>query len=214
MEDSLLEVSDPDGAPHAGLQVGTAVVAFHGTTIRNMQYGILGYDGAVIKIADLSENAPTGGPVEVVIENPGIASFWGVRLSGGSSLAIASPLGIAQPGQPWGSNTCGVLVTSASILGPGANLVIEASRGQGVFLQDNSHADLAGAKIFGSAHNGVVAVNHSTVAIGGDAAGIGGNVKADLFCDSTPLMTGLANVPGTLKIQCDNVVGGDYPQIP
>jgi Right handed beta helix region len=216
IEDSLFE--NTTGALwHAGIDVGASHVTIHAITIRNMQAGIhVNFKGSV-DLADFGAYFPSDGHPDVVIENTVGTSFYGVLLEAGSSLNANSnvPLHITGAGQTWGYSSAGVSLSDGSVFNAGPNLDIAGSLGQGVFVANGSTASLSGPHINGGMHGGVVAVNHSTIALLSNAtpATIGGNAT-DLYCDSTSLITGTANVAGTPVTQCAHVLAGDYEPLP
>ncbi len=215
VERSLFE--DSTGvAWHAGMDVGSSHVTMYGTIIRNMQVGMNVYGGGIIDLVDFNTYFPLGGPTDVVIENPARTNFYGVSLAGGASVNVSSAkLRITNPGQTWGGNTGGVLVSNSSSFNAGANLVVSGSQGHGVFVTNNSHADLDGSIITGSQHGGLVVVNQSSTAVGSShpPTVISGNAT-DLFCDARSLTTGGANIGNATSVQCDNLLAGDTVTIP
>jgi hypothetical protein len=203
---------------HAGMDVGASHVTMFDTTIGNMQVGINAYNGSIIDLVTYNTYTPSGGPSDVVIDNPAGTNFWGVSLSGGSSLNVASArLLINQPGQPWGGMTGGILVSNGSTLSTpndSNNLIITGSHGQGIVVENNSHATLTGATITGSAHGGVVLANLSSVDVSRNnptlvLTNISGSGVADLFCDSGSTITGAGYLAGGFSSQCSNVLGGE-----
>lgn len=198
---------------NAGLFVGSGHVTMQGMTIRNMQQSInVGSSGSV----DLVNFDSTSKAVDVTIENPAGTNFNGAIVSDGSSLNISSArLLISNAGQPYGFNTGAIYVTNSSDLNANASLIITASRGQGVIVSNNSHAELGGSTITGSAHGGLVVVNLSTAAV--DATNplttISGN-GTDLFCDSKSQIAGGLNIAGATVVQCNNLLPGLYESLP
>jgi len=215
IESSLFE--NTTGGPfHEGLFVGSGHVTMQSTTIRNMQNGIsIGAHGSV-DIQSFNSYFPITQPTDVVIESPAGTNFLGVLVGGSSSLSLGdTKLRISNPGQPFGGNTGGVYVSDGSTLNVNANLIISGSRGQGVFVSNNSHASLAGSSITGSAHGGLVVANLSSVAVTGSnpLTQISGN-GTDLFCDSNSLITGGANIANAATVQCGNLLPGDNVPLP
>jgi len=216
IEDSLFE--NTTGALwHAGIDVGSSHVTIHAVTIRNMQAGIhIGTKGSV-DLADFGAYFPSDGHPDVLIENTFGTSFYGVFVEAGSSFNANTnvPLRITGAGQPWGYNSAAVYVTDGGIFNAGANLEITGSVGQGVFVANGSAASLAGSRVSGGAHGGLLAVNHSTIALlsSPTPAPVTGNAT-DLFCDSTSLITGSANVAGAPVTQCAHTLAGDYEPLP
>jgi hypothetical protein len=205
---------------HAGVDVGSGHVTMHGTTIRNMQNGInIGASGSV-DIQDYNTYYPLGGRTEVVIESPASTNFCGVNVGNGSSLNVGNAnLRITNSGQTWGGNTAGVCVSDGGTLNAvavnGGKLFVSGSYGHGVFVSNSSHASLAASSITGSGHGGLVVVNQSTISVGANSAltEVSGN-GTDLFCDSKSLMTGGANIGNATSVNCNNLLLGDYENLP
>jgi hypothetical protein len=228
VEDSLFESST--GEPwHVGVDVGAGHLTVHGTTIRNMQIGINTGSSATIDLVDSDTYSPYGGPAEVSIENPAGTNFHGVLLTGASSMNVFSKLRITGAGQAWGGDTGGILVQDGSTLSAFGNLEITGSQGQGLFVANNSHATLGSrgsifaSRILGSGRNGLVVVNQSTVSVAVDgtpteitgSSSAPGSAAKDLFCDSTSLVTGGANLShDPSKAQCDRLLPGASETIP
>lgn len=208
---------DTTGTPyHVGMDVGASHVTVYGTTIRNMQVGMNVYGGGIVDLVDFTTYFPLGGPTDVVIESPARTNFYGVSIVGGGSVNLSSAtLRITTPGQTYGGNTGGVFVSGGSSFTAGANLVVSGSQGQGVFVTNNSHADLDGSTITGSLHGGLVVVNQSSIAVGSahPPTVVSGNAT-DLFCDSRSLITGGANIGSATSVQCTNLLAGDTVPIP
>lgn len=222
IEDSTLEPGAADGW-HAGLSVsGSSHVTMHNVAIHNMAVGIdIGSKG-VVDIWDYNSYYPQGGPIDVVIDNAGgvgMGGFYGVSISDGGSLNLKgtpdAKLRILNPGQAWGGDTAGIRVQNGSTLNAGPNLEISGSQGHGVYVTGNSHASLAGSKITGSGHGGVVALNLSTVGIltGGALTEIGGNT-VDVFCDSRSVITGSVAIFNAASVQCGNILEYDNEGTP
>lgn len=216
IEDSLFE--NTTGAPwHAGIDVGASHVTIHAVTIRNMQSGISINNKGSVDLADFGAYFPSDGHPDVVIENTFGTSFYGVFVAAGSSLNGNAnvPFRITGAGQTWGYNSAAVYVSDGSIFNAGPNLEITGSVGQGVFVANGSSATLSGSRVSGGAHGGLVAVNHSTIALLSSAtpAPIGGNTT-DLFCDTTSRVTGASNVAGAPTTQCTHLLAGDYEPLP
>jgi hypothetical protein len=74
---------------------------------------------------------------------------------------------------------------------------------------------LAASSITGSGHGGLVVVNQSTISVGANSAltEVSGN-GTDLFCDSKSLMTGGANIGNATSVNCNNLLLGDYENLP
>ena len=218
IEDSLLE--NPGDGYQQGVQVGqNAVLLIHGTRIRHMWEGIVAAEGGMVNVQDAHDKYPSGGPTDVVIDDPPSIQLWGLNIHGGR-VALAAKLRILNAGSWWGGETGGVQLDGASSLTGGQFLEVRDSLGQGVFVRNNSHASLAGAQIVNTAHNAVAAVNHATVDLGDVTATpstptiITGSGGRDLFCDATSLVSGLANAPGAASIDCAALLPGPYPPLP
>jgi hypothetical protein len=198
---------------NAGLFVSSGHVTVQGMTIRNMQQSInIAASGSV----DLVNFDSTARAVDVTIENPAGTNFNGAIVSDGSSLNISSArLLISNAGQSYGFNTGAVYVTNSSDLNAGASLIVTNSHGQGVIVSDNSHAELAGSSITGSAHGGLVVVNLSTAAVDSSSplTTISGN-GTDLFCDSKSQIAGGSNIANATVVQCNNLLPGLYESLP
>jgi Right handed beta helix region len=208
---------DTTGTPwHVGMDVGAAHVTVYGTTIRNMQIGMNVYEAGIIDLVDFNTYFPLGAATDVVIESPARTNFYGVSIAAGGSVNLGSAkLRIINPGQTFGGNTGGVFVSGGSSFTGGANLIVSGSQGQGVFVTNNSHADLDGSSITGSQHGGLVVVNQSSIAVGSahPPTVVSGNAT-DLFCDSRSLVTGGANIGNATTVQCVNLLAGDTVPIP
>ncbi len=197
---------------HAGINLGAAHITMFDDTIRNFQVGINAGAGAIVDLVAYSTYTSPGGPTDVLIDSPAGNNYNGIELSSGSSLNLQSAkLLINQPGQPWGGTTGGILASDGSTLEAlNGELAITGSYGQGLVVENNSHATLAGGSITGSGHGGVVVVNASTLDVN-PASGltlIGGN-GVDLFCDQSSMITGGANLAGVPTSQCKNVSAGE-----
>ena len=79
---------------------------------------------------------------------------------------------------------------------------------------NNSHATISGT-IQGSPHAGLVATTLSSidVATTSTLSAIGPN-GVDLFCDSNSWITGTANIAGTPKTQCTNLLTTEIVALP
>jgi hypothetical protein len=228
VEDSLFEHTTGE-MWHHGIHVGKAMVTIHGTTIRNMQAGMVADMNGIIDVSDFNLYSPAGGPTDVVIESPAGTNFNGLIAGSGASVNVAGvKLRITNAGQWWGGDSGGVLVRDGGSLNvspssAGVYLEVAGSQGQGVFVTGNSHASLAGSSITGSGHNGLVVVNNSSAAvaagpdgspseISGSATHPGSGAK-DVFCDSRSLITGGANIANATA-QCDNLLPGPDEGVP
>src|SRR5579863_2153963 len=201
---------------HTGMDVGASHVTMYSTTIRNMQVGVNVFGSGIVDLVDFTTYFPLGGPTDVVIESPARTNLYGVSIAGGGSVNLSSAkLRITNPGQTYGGNTGGVFVSGGSSLTAGANLVVTGSQGQGVFVTNNSHADLDGSSITGSQHGGLVVVNQSSIAVGSahPPTVVSGNAT-DVFCDARSLITGGANIGSATSVQCTNLLAGDTVPIP
>ena len=204
--------NNPTGAQwHAGIDLGSSHLTIYDTTIRNMQIGINAAAGSIVDVQSFTTYFLAGGPTDVIIDSPAGTNFDGVDLSGGSSLnVLGAKFAINQPGQPWGGTTAGILVSDRSVLSSvNANLVISGSHGQGILVENNSHATLAGASVTGSGHGGLVLGNLSSIDVspgnGNLLTLIGGNA-VDLYCDSNSTITGSSNFAGVPTSQCASVL--------
>ena len=210
--DGLLQ-RPANGAFNAGLLVGSGHVTIQGMTIRDMQQSInIGSSGSV----DLVDFDSVAAGIDVIIDNPSGTNFNGALVSDGSSLNLQSAkLRITNAGQPWGGDTGAVFVTNGSTLNAGSNLVVSGSQGQGVIVSNNSHAELAGSSITGGAHGGLVVVNLSTAGVDGSnpLTVIGAN-GTDLFCDSKSQIAGGLNIANATVVQCNNLLPGNYQNLP
>jgi hypothetical protein len=201
---------------HTGMDAGASHITLYDTIIRNMQIGMNAYAGGIIDVGTFNTYYPLGGSTDVVIESPARTNYNGISVMGGSSVNLANArVRITNPGQTWGGSTGGVLVSGGSSFNAGANLVVTGSQGQGVFVTNNSHADLDGSSITGSQHGGLVVVNQSSLAVGSThpLTMISANTT-DLFCDSRSLMTGAANIGNATSVQCSSLLPGDTVPIP
>jgi hypothetical protein len=195
---------------HAGVDLGASHLTIYATAIHNMQVGINAAAGSIVDVQTFVTYYPAGGPSDVTIENQYGTNFDGVTLSAGSRLnVLGAKLAIKQPGQLWGGTTGGVLVSDGSVLSSlNANLVITGSHGQGIVVDNNSHATLAGSSVTGSGHGGLVLANLSSIDVSAGNSNlqtlIGGNA-VDLFCDSNSTITGSASFAGVPTSQCANV---------
>ena len=211
--DSAMKHPSSDTGFHAGLFVSSGHVTMQGTTIRDMQQGISISDSGSVDLVNF-DSAAAG--VDVVIASPAGTNSNGAIVSDSSSLNLSSArLLISNPGQPFGFDTGGVLITNGSTMNAGANLIVSGSHGQGVIVSNNSHAQLAGSSITGSAHGGLVAVNQSTVSVNANnpLTMISGN-GTDLFCDSKAQIAGANNIANATTVQCNNLLPGIYESLP
>ena len=209
--DGLLQ-RPANGAFNAGLFVGSGHVTMQGMTIRDMQQSMnINASGSVDLV-----NFDSAGGTDVIVDNPSGTNFNGAIVSDGSSLNLGSvKLRISNAGQPWGGDTGAVFVTNGSTLNAGANLVVSGSQGQGVIVSNDSHAELAGSSITGVAHGGLVVVNLSTAGVdfSSPLTVIGGN-GTDLCCDSKSQIAGGLNIANATVVQCNNLLPGNYQNLP
>lgn len=192
---------------HAGIDLLAAHITMFDDTLRDFQAGI-NASSAIIDLVSYNTYTPPGGPTDVLIDSPAGNNYFGVALSDGSSLNLFSAkLIINQPGQQWGGNTGGILVSDGSTLeASNGELVITGSHGQGIVVENNSHATLMGVSVTGSGHGGVVVDNLSTVDVNPmSGLTLVGGSGVDLFCDQSSTITGGANLAGVPTSQCKNV---------
>jgi len=198
---------------HAGITVGSGHVTMQGTVIRDMQTSIVVGQGGGVDLVYFDSSIPYR---DVTINNPAGTNYTGVWVGDASSLNLESvKLRITNAGQASGSDNAAVFVTNGSTMNAGANLVVSGSQDQGVLVANNSHAVLAGSSITGSGHGGLVAVNLSTIAVTASTplTVVGGN-GTDLFCDSKSQIAGSLNISNATRVQCTNLLPGDYESLP
>jgi len=154
--------------------------------------------------------------VDVIIDNPSGTNSNGAIVTDGSSLNVESArLLITNAGQPGGGDTGGVLVNNGSTLNAGSDLVVSGSQNQGVVVSNNSHAELGGSSITGSAHGGLVVVNLSTAtADPSNPLTVIGSNGTDLFCDSSSQIAGTLNIANASVVNCKNLLPGTYKSLP
>ena len=201
---------------HSGVSAGASHLTMRRTIIRNMQVGINLAASSIVDLGDFNTYYPAGGVSDVVIESPNGMNNNGVVIDSGSSLNVTTAkLRIVNAGQNWSGSSGGILVSGGSQLYASANLIISGSRGQGIYLTNNSHATLDGSSITGSQHGGVVAVNLSTVStVFWDLpVTVSGNA-VDLFCDAQSVISGAAKIVNATTVQCTNLLSGDSVPIP
>lgn len=194
---------------HAGIDLGASHLTIYDTAIHNMQIGINVGAGSIADLQTFTTYFPLNGNTDVTIDNSFGTNWDGVSLSSRASLNVfGAKLVINQPGQPWGGTTGGILVSDGSALNAtGSNLVITGSHGQGIIVDNNSHASIAGASVTGGGHGGLVVANLSSVDVsaGNMLTLIGGN-GVDLYCDSNSTITGSTNFAGVPTSSCANVL--------
>ena len=196
---------------NAGLFVGSGHVTMQGMTIRDMQQSIsIGASGSV----DLVNFDSTAAGIDVIVDNPSGTNFNGALVLGSSSLNLGSAkLRINNAGQPYGGDSGAVFVSNGSTLNAGPSLVVTNSRGQGVIVSNDSHADLGGSSITGGAHGGLVVMNLSTAGVDfGNPTTITGN-GTDVFCDSKSRITGGVNIANAITVSCNNLLPGTYENL-
>ncbi|HYK38147.1 hypothetical protein, partial [Alloacidobacterium sp.] len=202
-----------NGNFNAGLLVSSGHVTMQGITIRDMQQGInINASGSV----DLVNFDSSASSVDVIIDNPSGTNSNGAIVTDGSSLNVESArLLITNAGQPGGGDTGGVLVNNGSTLNAGSDLVVSGSQNQGVVVSNNSHAELGGSSITGSAHGGLVVVNLSTAtADPSNPLTVIGSNGTDLFCDSSSQIAGTLNIANASVVNCKNLLPGTYKSLP
>jgi hypothetical protein len=226
IEDCLFEGHTAPGFWNVGISVQSgSQLNLHGTTVRNMQVGIEAGTGGVVNVFDSNTYYPSGGPAEVLVESPLGTNFYGLLVSNGGAVEVSTAkLRITNAGQTWGGSSGAVVVKDGGTFnGGGNNLEVSGSKGQGVYVANNSHVTLAGASVTGGLHNGLVVVNLSTASVtqsfpavptqlGGNNAG-GTNAK-DIFCDSRSLVTGGSNIAGGANVQCGSLLADESEPIP
>ena len=197
---------------NAGLFVGSGHVTMQGMTIRDMQQGIsIGTSGSV----DLVNFDSTAAGIDVIVDNPSGTNLNGALVLGSSSLNLSSAkLRINNAGQPYGGDSGAVFVGDGSTLNAGPSLVVTNSRGQGVIVSNDSHAQLGNSSITGGAHGGLVVMNLSTADVDfGSTVTITGN-GTDLFCDSKSRITSGASIANAITVSCNNLIPGTYENLP
>lgn len=201
---------------HEGLFVGSGHVTVQSTTIRNMQVGIGISSHGSVDIQGFNSYFPVVRPNDVVIDNPAGNNFQGVALTRGTLGIGDTKLRITNAGQPFGGSSAAISASEDSTISDtNGNLVISGSRGQGIFVSNNSHATLAGSSITGGSHGGLVAVNLSTISVqpGSSQTLVGSNLT-DVFCDSRSLVSGATNFAGVPIVSCGNLLPGDTVPLP
>jgi len=196
---------------NAGILASSGHVTMQGMTIRDMQQSIsIGASGSV----DLVNFDSTAAGIDVIVDNPSGTNFNGALVLGSSSLNLGSAkLRINNAGQPYGGDSGAVFVSNGSTLNAGPSLVVTNSRGQGVIVSNDSHADLGGSSITGGAHGGLVVMNLSTAGVDfGNPTTITGN-GTDVFCDSKSRITGGVNIANAITVSCNNLLPGTYENL-
>jgi len=196
---------------NAGILAASGHVTMQGMTIRDMQQSININSGGDV---DLVNFDPTAIGIDVIVDNPSGTNFNGAVVSDSSSLNVSSAkLRISNAGQPYGGDTGAVFISNGSTLDASANLVISNSKGQGVIVSNDSHAQLGGSSITGGAHGGLVVMNLSTTSVNFGPTTITGNAT-DLFCDSKSRITGGANIASAGTVSCSSLLPGPYENLP
>lgn len=215
IEQSLFEETTSGGF-HEGISVGSGHVTVQSTTIRDMQTGIdIGAHGSV-DIQSFNTYFPVVRPNDVLIDNPAGSNFQGVHLARGTLGLGDTKLRITNAGQPFGGESAAIAASEDSTVSDGnGNLVITGSQGQGLFVNNNSHASLGGSSITGGHHGGVVVTNLSSVSLLGNGFQtlFGGNAT-DVFCDSNSVITGTVRFAGVPSTNCANLLPGDTVPLP
>jgi len=143
-----------------------------------------------VDIQSFNSYFPISQPTDVVIESPAGTNFWGVLVGDGSQLNVQDinlRINQSRPALRWKHR--GVSVSDGSTLNANANLVISGSKGQGIFVTNNSHASLAGLALPGASRwvwSWPPVLSRSDRVESFDQ--ISGN-GTDLFCDSRSLIT-------------------------
>jgi hypothetical protein len=199
---------------HSGVNVGGAHVAITGSTVRNMDVGIVVNGTGALYVEDYPLLYPPDGPGDVVIDNSAGKNATGVSIDGASSVTVSNAkLRITNAGGPVYGDA--IDVSNGSVLNASANLIISGSHGQGILVKNNSTAELDGSSISGGLHGGLVAVNYSTISANtwDKTTSVSGNF-VDLSCDSNSLITGGVHIVNATVIYCPNVLPGDTPGLP
>jgi hypothetical protein len=208
LEDSLFENTG------SGWSFGTYVMSLltvHNIIIRDFNVGIYAQAGGTVNIQDFSNFNPTGGPIEVLIENPTLPGTVGCQVAG--TVNLAAKLRITNAGRASSRDSAAVRVENGGAMTAAANLDVSGSQGQGVLVTNNSAVTLAASTITGGLHGGLVVVNQSTATVTNPGAALSGNAT-DVFCDSGSLITGATNIVGATTIQCANLRAGRYESLP
>jgi hypothetical protein len=181
-------------------------------TITDAFVGISAGSGSIVDMWFYSSYYKQANSTDITILNPAGTNNNGVQVDAGGSVNIGSRLVIDKAGQTWGGTTGAVLLSNGSTMN--GNVLITGSHGQGVVAMNNSHATINGT-IQASAHGGLVATNLSSidVATTSTLSTIGPN-GVDLFCDSNSWITGTANIAGTPKAQCANLLTTETATLP
>ena len=202
-----------DSNYYAGIVVGSGHVTMQGMVIRDMQVGIAVDDSGSVDLVYFDSSVPSR---DVIVTNPAGTNVNGVAVTNGSSLNLNSVrLQILNAGQSYGYDSGAVLVSDGSTMNAGPNLIVSGSHGQGVFVANSSHAELAGSSITGGSHGGLVVVNVSTVGVTSSTplTVIGGNAT-DLFCGPQSQIAGSLNITNATTIQCTNLLPDVYGTLP
>jgi hypothetical protein len=195
-----------------GIQIGASHITMYDVTITDAFVGISAFSGSLVDMWFYSSYYKQANSTDITILNPAGTNNYGVQVDQGSTLNIGSRLVIDKAGQTWGGTTGAVLLSNGSTMN--GNVLITGSHGQGIVAMNNSHATINGT-IQASAHGGLVATNLSSidVATTSTLSTIGPN-GVDLFCDSNSWITGTANIAGTPKTQCANLLTTETATLP
>jgi hypothetical protein len=183
--DCTLEPGDGGGAWWGIQMAAGSVVHIAGTTIRGFGNGIGVSTGADLQVFG---SFPGSGPDRtVVIENNW---YRGIDVSGGSTAGIGEFARIENNGDGLGGRV-GVMVREGSYVG--------------------ITGTASGARIAGTAGNGLAALSNSTVTVSAPIE-IAGSQAQDVFCDPTAVINGGSNITGATKVTCPNLNSGmEYP---
>ena len=216
VEHCLFENTASDGW-HAGIDLGASHVTMYATTIRNMQVGINGWADSIVDLVVYNAYYVTTGNTDVVIDSSAGTNLNGVALTGGSLNVNGAKLVINKSGHSSGGTTSGVFLDQgATMYAASGYLSLSGSMGQGIVAMNNSHATVDGAIIARGGHAGLLAINHSSIDVANIhnlLSTIGGNA-VDLFCDSDSKITGTANIAGSPKAQCTNLLSSETVPLP
>jgi len=205
----------PTGGYNVGIALGASHITMYDVTIINMTVGIGAYEGSIVDMWYFGTYYKQGNSTDITILNPAGTNTNGVQVDAGGALNLGSRLVIDKAGQTWGGTSGGVLLSDGSTMSAtSGNLSITGSHGQGVVALNNSHATISGT-VQGSAHGGLVATNLSSidVATTSTLSTVGAN-SLDLFCDTNSWITGRANIAGTPKAQCTNLLTTETVALP
>lgn len=196
-----------------GIQIGASHITMYDVIITDTQIGIAANQGSIVDMWYYGTYYKQGNSNDITILSPSGTNNNGVTVDAGGSLNIGSRLVIDKAGQTWGGTTGAVLLSNGSTMN--GNVLITGSHAQGIVAMNNSHATISGT-VQGSAHGGLVATNLSSidVATTSTLSAIGPNGVVDLFCDASSWVTGTANIAGTPKTQCANLLTTETVTLP